>query len=111
VAKQAVYIQKGEILDYYNAGSALTAGTVVVIGNHVGVCATDIGALETGAVFVSGVFEMATVTNASFAIGDVLYWDDSAKNLTKTASSHKVAGMCASVKETAGAKALVKLNA
>ncbi len=111
MAKQAVYIQKGDVIDYYNAGSALSAGDVVVIGNHIGVCATDIGATETGAMYISGVFKMAAVTGASFAIGDVLYWDNSAKNLTKTASSHKVAGMCASVKETAGAVALVKLNA
>jgi phage-related minor tail protein len=54
-----------------------------------------------GTLFLCGVFSMAAVNDAVFAVGDPLYWDTGAKKLTKTPTAY-FAGMCFAAKlETA----------
>lgn len=50
------FIQPGEVIDY-TAGSALSSGAVVLIGNRIGVLLTDLASGEVGAAQVTGVWE------------------------------------------------------
>jgi len=71
------YLQKGEVLEYANAGSAIAANDVVVIGRRVGVALADIAATTgKGSVALVGVFEqMPAVNNSAFAQGDLLFYN------------------------------------
>ena len=59
----AKYWQKGEAIDY-TAAAKIAAGDVVNLATRIGVAAADIAAGETGAVYVTGVFEMPKATGA-----------------------------------------------
>lgn len=95
---------------YANAGTALEAGDVVKFSDFCGVAAEDIDNGDEGAVYIEGTFELASVTNASFAAGDRLYIDADGK-LSKLATIGNVPiGVAADAKETAAATAFVTLS-
>lgn len=71
------YKQPGKVMDYV-AGSNITSGQVVVIGNILGVALADIASGDTGSVQIEGVFECPKVTGAVIAQGESLTWDVSA---------------------------------
>lgn len=95
---------------YTNAGTALEAGDVVKFSDFCGVAAEDIDNGDEGSVYIEGTFELASVTNASFAAGDRLYIDAAGK-LSKLATIGNVPiGVAADAKETATATAFVTLS-
>ena len=71
------FIQPGEVIQY-TAGSNITAGTVVPIGNILGVALVDIASGATGSVMIEGVFTAPKVSGAVIAQGESLVWDVSA---------------------------------
>lgn len=71
------YVQPGEVIDYV-AGSTITSGQVVRIGNILGVALAAIANGATGSVQISGVFTVAKVSAAVIAQGESLTWDASA---------------------------------
>ena len=78
----------GEVKTYSNAGSEITAGSVVVMSGLIGVAITDIAATTgVGAVKVTGVFaNMPKVSGAVFAVGEKLLWDVSAGKFDDSAA-------------------------
>ena len=81
----AKYWQRGETIDY-TATDDLANGDVVDLSTRIGVAGNDIATGETGAVHVVGVFEMPKATGA-VTVGQALYWDKTAGNITTTAGS------------------------
>lgn len=71
------YIQPGKVIQY-TAGSNITAGTVLPIGNILGVALNDIANGATGSVMIEGVFTAPKVSAAVIAQGEKLVWDVSA---------------------------------
>jgi predicted RecA/RadA family phage recombinase len=70
------YAQRGNAITYSNAGAAIAAGDVVVMGHTIGVALADIAATAgTGPVAVEGVFTVPKVSAAEFAQGEKLVWD------------------------------------
>ena len=78
------FLQKGEVLEYSNSGSAIAANDVVVIGRRVGVALEDIAATTgKGSVQLVGVFyDQPAVNNSAFAQGDNLYYNASSNKFT-----------------------------
>ena len=73
------YVQRGDVVTYSNAGSAIAAGDVVVMGHTIGVALADIAATTgTGPVAVEGVFTVPKVSAAVFTQGEKLIFDVSA---------------------------------
>jgi predicted RecA/RadA family phage recombinase len=73
------YVQRGDVVTYSNAGSAISAGDVVVMAHTIGVALADIAASTgTGPVAVEGVFTVPKVSAAVFAQGEKLIFDVSA---------------------------------
>lgn len=107
---KAVHVQKGQTIDYYNGEAAIGYGDIVPIVSRVAVAGEDIPAGATGSLQTEGVWEMPAVTNAAFAVGDALYWDATAGNLTKTASGNTPAGWCVESKATSTATAKIKIG-
>ena len=72
----AEYMQRGEVLDYVNAGeTAIDAGEIVTIGARIGVAGAPIAPGETGAIHVSGVWTMPKTGTAAVDMGQTVYWD------------------------------------
>lgn len=96
-----------------SAAGALSAGDVVVTGDRLEVVAGSkavaVGDDWTGQ--LSGVFEMTALSTDTWSEGDILYWDDTNKRLTDTASTHKSAGIAAADKGSGAVLALCDLNA
>lgn len=76
----------------------------------IGVWLDDYSAAASGVLLLTGDHELPAVNNAAFAVGDLLYWDDSANKLTKTATGNTRAGTCTATKATAGTTGRVLLN-
>lgn len=73
------YIQPGEVIDWVNGtGSAKTSGSVIAMGQTLGVALVDIANGATGSVQIQGVFEVPKVSGAVIAAGESLVWDVSA---------------------------------
>lgn len=81
---KARFIQDGNAIDYVPQVDT-PAETVVQFGSIVGVTHNDIKAGETGALFLSGVYEVEKASG-EIAFGDFLYWDASGKKVAKTGS-------------------------
>ena len=71
------FLQVGDTINYSNAGSAISAGAVVVMGHTIGIALVDIAATTgTGAVAIEGVFSgVPKVSAAVFTQGENLIWD------------------------------------
>lgn len=108
---KAAFWQRGETIDYKNAGeAAIEANTVLVIGSRVGIAGMTIEPGEVGSVHVSGVFEFDKASGA-IAIGAEVYYNASTGKITTTASSATKAGFAVEAAADSAAKVLVKINA
>ncbi|MFO7153945.1 MAG: DUF2190 family protein [Caldicoprobacter oshimai] len=108
---KGIYIQKGEIIDYVNNGSAdIAYGEVVPLVSRIGVAAENIPVGAIGGVRTEGVFELPAVNDTEFNVGDQLYWDTAAGKLTKNSSGTIPAGWCVEAKATNGDVAKVKIG-
>ena len=86
---KAVYVQKGDDIDY-TPGSDVGAGDVVVIGaNLLGIAKLDIKSGELGALSLKGVFDMPKTagTGTAIANGAKVYWDATNKVVVATDNS------------------------
>lgn len=92
MAFEARFVQGDAInmMDYV-PGGAVEAGTVVVIGDIVGVTLLDIAAGATGNLNIGGgIYEL--VGDAAIAAGTMVYWNDTTNKGSATAGSNKVFG-------------------
>lgn len=74
--------QDGSVLEYNNAGSAISSGDVVVAGAAgavtVGIALTDIAATSgVGSIAIEGVFTMAKLSAGVIVEGETVDWDSS----------------------------------
>ena len=107
---KATFWQRGEALDYKNKTSnVIEANTVVAGGNIVGVVGTDINPGETGSLHVAGVFEMTKDASDDIAFGDLVYFNETSGEITKTADENVQAGYAASEAGATTTTVLVKL--
>ena len=103
---------KGEdTITYANGGAEIAAGAVVKFADFIGIAAETIAATTgTGEVYITGEYTLASVTNAAFTAGDLLYVDGDGK-LTKVSTYPSIpAGICTVAKADAGTTATVRLG-
>lgn len=84
-------ISTGSVIPY-TASSAVSSGQVVLIGTKVGVAIADIASGATGSVQMTGEFLVTKLSTDVVAQGVALYWDNTNKRLTTTASGNTYAG-------------------
>jgi len=110
MAKQATFVMKDSRIDF-TAVAAIVVGEVVPIGTGmVGIALTDIAIGASGALITEGCFNMTAKAGEAFAIGDLLYWDDTTNSLTKTTTSNTRAGIAINAKLSADTLAFVRIN-
>jgi predicted RecA/RadA family phage recombinase len=78
------FLQKGEVIEYSNSGSEISANDVVVIGRRIGIALEDIAATTgKGSVGLVGVYEgISAVNNSAFTLGDNLFFNVGSGKLT-----------------------------
>ena len=100
------FIQYGEGIEL-PAPADVVSGQLFNIGALVGVAAKSVAAGELVSILYEGVFDLPKAAQ-DVAIGDVLYFDAAANNLTKTASGNKKIAIA--VAPAASADALVRAH-
>lgn len=104
------FIQEGKTLTITNGATAIESGDAVVVGGKLYVAKADIAANVDGELLCEGVVELAKVSGTAFSIGDKLFWDASALNLTKVATGNAPAGVCWEAAGSSAVLAKVKLG-
>jgi len=89
------FSQKGNTMDMTAPAGGVTSGFPVLIGGLIVVPVADADVGETFAGLACGVGEFAKVAAQAWTQGDVVYWDVSEAEFTKTASGNYKAGVAA----------------
>ncbi|PKL04719.1 MAG: hypothetical protein CVV54_04355 [Synergistetes bacterium HGW-Synergistetes-1] len=113
MSRQAMPVQAGRVINYLNPSDAaadIKVGDVVGLVSMCGISETNISKGATGAVVLEGVWEVKAVTNAAFAVGDVVYWNAENGYVTKTPTNNVFFGIVIEAKGTTAAKAKVMLG-
>lgn len=85
------YIQEGAIIPL-TAPYARSAGQAAKVGSIVGVAVNDVANGAEGEFQLVGVFDLTKVGSQAWAVGDKIYWDDTNKYCTTTATSNTLIG-------------------
>ena len=103
------YVFEGEALTV-TAPYAVTSGQGVLVGAALfGVAAAD-AAISTDVVIATdGVFDITALSTDTAAVGAKLYWDNTNRRLTTTASTHICAGVAVASKGSGDTTARIKL--
>lgn len=102
------YVQRGENLTVA-APYAVASGAGVLLGAIFGVAAEDAASGATVDIATFGVFTLPKATGA-LSVGDALFWDNTAKVVTKTATGNTRIGVAVETAASGAATAAVRLN-
>lgn len=103
------FVEKADVLDL-TAPYDVASGAGALVGSIFGVAVNKLTSGSAGAFVLKGRCTLAKATGASWAQGDVLYWDDSAKNVTKTSMSNTKIGFAAAAAGSSDTTGDVVLN-
>lgn len=105
------YVQNGETLTL-TAPYAVSSGGGALVGSIFGVAATDVASGEEGEFQVAGVFDLDREAGAStgWSQGALIYWNNTTKVITKTATSNKLIGIAVRAAADGDATGRVRLN-
>lgn len=96
------YIAPGNVQPFV-AGAAIAAGEPVLIGTLVGIATAALANGESGLANIGGVYSVAKADSQAWAVGAKVYWDNTNKVFTTTASGNTLAGTAyEAVASTAG---------
>ena len=105
----AKYVSEGKTIDY-TAAADVAVGDVVVVENLIGVAIRPIAKGETGALAISGVYELPT-DSAEVKQGKAVYWDTEGKKVVTEAEGKKYIGKAAATSANGETVVAVILNA
>lgn len=103
------YIQEGDTLTL-PAPYAVSSGQGALIGVLFGVALVTLANAESGSFMVEGVFDLAKTSAQAWTIGARIYWDDTAKVCTTTATSNTLIGVAVAVAANPSSTGRVRLN-
>lgn len=87
------YVQPGDVLTFTVPSGGCVSGTAYLIGSIVAVATVTANAGDRAEFKVNGVFDFPKAASQAWAEGAVVYWDNTAKNFTTTASANTKAGI------------------
>lgn len=103
------FVNSGETIDLV-APYAVNSGAGALVGNLFGIAKTTLANGASGPFQLKGVVTHATDTGAAWSQGDLIYWDNTNKVMTKTATSNKLIGAAVAAKLSAATTGSVRLN-
>lgn len=90
------YVQPGNTITL-TAPYAVTSGDGVLVGSIFGVAAGTAALGDPVETALEGVYDLKKVASQAWAVGDKIYWDNTAKNTTKTLTSNTLIGVATDV--------------
>ena len=105
---KATYIQKGNNIDYL-ATTDIGYMDVVPLTSRIGVALEDIPSGIVGSVTLTGVYEMPAAAPLAIAVGDLVYYNVTNGNITKT-TTDVPAGIAVESKTSSGTTVRVKIG-
>lgn len=87
-----------------------TTGVGVLISDLFGIASNTVAVGVDVALITEGVVEIAKTSALQIDVGDVVYWDDTGKEVDKTAAAQKPVGIAVSDAANPSATVLVKLT-
>jgi predicted RecA/RadA family phage recombinase len=94
------YVHDGKALDL-TAPYAVSSGGGFKVGDIVAIAAADAASGASVVGYVEGVYDVlkeGAGSGQAWAAGDKIYWDNSAKQFTKTSTSNTLAGYAVSAR-------------
>lgn len=105
---------KNQIQDGVNvtvaAPYAVTSGAGALVGTLFGVAASDADNGANVVLVTKGVFEMAKTSAQAWTVGAAIYWDDTNKVCTTTATSNTLIGKALAAAANPSSTGIVRLN-
>lgn len=102
------YVEEGDIITV-TAGGTVSSGDGVLIGSIFGVAQGNASSGTDFELAVEGVHDLPKAAGA-LTQGELVYWDNTAKNVTATATSNTKIGVATQAVTSGGATARVRLN-
>ena len=103
------YVQPGDSITIA-APANVTSGQGLLVGATFGVIAATALSGQLVTLQITGVFDLPKVAAQTPAVGALLYWDDTNKNVTTTSSGNTKIGVCCVVPGASDATIRVRLN-
>ena len=105
------FIDSGETVTVVTPAGGATSGAGLLIGALFGIPATTQAQDEEVVLYVKGKFELAKVSAQAWTVGAKVYWDNTAKLVTTTASGNTFIGVACAVAANPSATGIVRLSA
>jgi len=103
------YIQPGETITL-TAPYAVSSGGGALVGAIFGVAVGDVANGAQGEFRTTGVYSLTKETGTAWAVGDLIYWDNTNRRCTKTATNNKLIGVAVAAAASGDAVGRVRLN-
>lgn len=103
------YVQAGDLVTL-TAPYAVVSGAGALVGSIFGVAATDIANAVDGEFKLTGVFDLGKTGSQAWTQGAKIYWDDTTKLCTTTASTNKLIGVAIAAAQAADTIGRVRLS-
>lgn len=104
------FIQPGDVITVASAPYALTPADGCLVGNLFGI-AMGAAAISTPVELrTDGVWDIAKTAAQTFAVGALVYWDDTAKSVTSVTAGNRRIGTAIAAALGGDATARVRLN-
>lgn len=104
------FIKPGEVLTLTAPTGGVVSGNAYLIGNLLVVALVTVAQTLPFEGCVCGVFKLPKAAAQAWTEGANLYWDNTAKNITTTATANYYAGVAAVAAGAADTTGLVRLN-
>ena len=102
------FIKRGDVITL-TAPYAVSSGGGTLVGSIFGVATTDVASGASGEYMTQGVFTLPKTSALAISVGDLIYWDDTAKVVNKT-NTNKLVGVATSAAANPSATVAVRLN-
>jgi len=86
------YVQPGNTITL-TAPYAVTSGDGLLVGSIFGIASGDAALNDPVEAALTGVFDLTKVGSQAWAVGAKVYWDDTNKEATKTATANTLIGV------------------
>jgi predicted RecA/RadA family phage recombinase len=103
------YIQEGDTITL-TAPYAVVSGAGALVGTIFGVALVTLASGAVGEFMVEGVWTMAKTSAQAWTVGARIYWDDTAKLCTTTATSNTLIGVATAIAANPSSTGNVRLN-
>ena len=98
MAKEAVKIQEGGVIDYTAGGTLANGDVIPFAAGRIGVALDDAVSGDVISVAIEGVYEITATTADAIAVGATVYFDATARSVTTTSTDNTLAGMATTAK-------------